>query len=543
MNPKFTFLLSLVLFLSFGLEGSVFSQNVNLTQGLRLHLKFNSSVDDLSANNLQSQLQGTFYRKDRFGNCEFSMAFNDYLQLLKIDREAFNNLNDFTVSVWIKTENSGFGTFLSVANSLRDNELNLNVLQDGTIGSNIRNQPDVPGILIDGNINIRDGNWHHIVLTRVGSSGEARIIVDNVLDVTKSMPLGVIQVSNGGAVLGNDQDCLAGCYNQNQQYLGLLDDLRVYDRVLNSDEIRGLFDLQEDESNQDPKGSLESVETCQQSYTIGLKRSFDSFSWNTGATTNTIQVTSSGEYIVTGLIGDCTYSDTTQVQLGQSPDLQILADELDLTCKSSIQLTADGAFDSFEWSNGHVGNTLTVDSPGVYYVEGSNNCGLVRSNEVVVIESQIIEEVSIAVERVFTDCGDRFLLSASDGLLDYSWSTGENSNFIQVAEDGEYSVTAINACGEQLTQIISVEGLGRINYSIPNAFTPNGDNTNDTFELDQRLLGSRLIVFNRWGQKVFEDLDYQNDWDGNDAQDGVYYYSIDHRCLIRQVKGWLTIIR
>lgn len=542
-SSKLVFHFSFVVIFFFSSRYLALAQNVNLDQGLKLYLKFNSNLEDRSEDGLNSELEGTFFRKDRFGNCEYSLAFDDYLQLLKIDKEAFNNLSDFTVSVWIKTENSGFGTFLSVANALRDNELNLNVLQDGTIGSNIRNQPNVPGILIDGDINIRDGDWHHVVLTREGSSGEARIIVDNVLDVTKTMPFGDIQVAEGGAVLGNDQDCLAGCYSQNQQYLGLLDDLRVYDRVLNSNEITALFGLVEDESNQEPFGSFESVESCDQDLTIGLKRSFDSFTWNTGATTSTINVSSNGQYIVTGLIGDCIYSDTTQVQLNQVSVLEVLNQGLDLTCSSSIVLTADGAFDSFEWSNGEMSSSLTVTEPGVYYVEGTNDCGLVRSEEVVVTKSQVTEEVTISQERVSTSCGASFLLSASSGLQSYMWSTGESSSTIQVADDGEYSVSAINECGEQLTNTISVVGLGRRSYFIPNAFTPNGDLTNDYFEIDQRLLGSRLFIFNRWGQKIFEDLDYQNDWDGQEAQSGVYYYSVENECLIRQIKGWVTIIR
>ncbi|NVJ45744.1 MAG: gliding motility-associated C-terminal domain-containing protein [Cytophagia bacterium] len=519
-------------------------QDVNLEQGLRYYIKFNSSLEDRSSNNIQSDLDGTVYRKDRFGNCDFALGFEGYLQLLKIGKEAFNNLSDFSVSLWMKTENSGFGTFLSVANSSRDNELNLNVLQDGTIASNIRNQPNVPGIRIDGSKSVKDGEWHHVVLTRLASTGMARIYVDNTLDAEKQMPLGVIQVSDNGAVLGNDQDCLAGCYSANQQYYGLLDDLRVYDRVLNNNEIKALFDLSEAEANQEPLGSVESVETCDQQLTLSLKRAFDSFTWNTGATTSTINVSSSGQYIVTGMVADCIYSDTTNVQINQIPDLQISANELDLTCNSSIELVVNGvSFDSYEWSNGEAGATLLVDTPGTYYVQGTYDCGIVTSNQIVVTKSQIIEEVGIIKERIYTDCGDRALLTASGGLDNYLWSTGENSDFIQVDEGGEYTVTAYNVCGDQLTASVIVEGMSRDSYFIPNAFTPNGDRINDYFELDQRLLGAKLLIFNRWGQRIYESLEYKNDWSGQNAQSGVYYFSIDHECLLRPIKGWVRILK
>lgn len=66
---------------------------------------------------------------------------------------------------------------------------------------------------------------------------------------------------------------------------------------------------------------------------------------------------------------------------------------------------------------------------------------------------------------------------------------------------------------------------------IPNVFSPNGDNKNDFFEIkfltDQPT--KELTVYNRWGVKVFENLNYDNKWDGKttDGQalsEGTYFY-------------------
>ena len=74
---------------------------------------------------------------------------------------------------------------------------------------------------------------------------------------------------------------------------------------------------------------------------------------------------------------------------------------------------------------------------------------------------------------------------------------------------------------------------------IPNVFTPEpaSPGTNDFFQivldesnknpdilLSTYYQSSVLVVFNRWGKKVYESNDYQNDWDGGDLPDGVYYY-------------------
>jgi len=37
----------------------------------------------------------------------------------------------------------------------------------------------------------------------------------------------------------------------------------------------------------------------------------------------------------------------------------------------------------------------------------------------------------------------------------------------------------------------------------------------------------RVTIFNRWGTQVFHSDDYQNDWDGGDVSDGVYFYVIE----------------
>lgn len=60
---------------------------------------------------------------------------------------------------------------------------------------------------------------------------------------------------------------------------------------------------------------------------------------------------------------------------------------------------------------------------------------------------------------------------------------------------------------------------------IPNVFTPGKiDGLNDTFVIENLLPNSHLIVYNRWGTKVYESKDYKNDWTGDKHSDGVYYY-------------------
>ncbi|GEM_PF-5285595 len=84
-------------------------------------------------------------------------------------------------------------------------------------------------------------------------------------------------------------------------------------------------------------------------------------------------------------------------------------------------------------------------------------------------------------------------------------------------------------------------------FRIPNVFTPNGDGKNDTFVIVgvKDYNNAELIVFNRWGNEVFRDVNYQNTWDGGNLNEGTYYYILKLRKAGGEEvkKGWVLIKR
>lgn len=84
-------------------------------------------------------------------------------------------------------------------------------------------------------------------------------------------------------------------------------------------------------------------------------------------------------------------------------------------------------------------------------------------------------------------------------------------------------------------------------FKIPNVFTPNGDGRNDTFV----ILGldgfdnAELTVFNRWGNEVYRNRNYKNNWDGNNLNEGTYYYLIVLKKAGKESvhKGWVLLKR
>ena len=87
---------------------------------------------------------------------------------------------------------------------------------------------------------------------------------------------------------------------------------------------------------------------------------------------------------------------------------------------------------------------------------------------------------------------------------------------------------------------------------VPNAFTPNNDGTNDTFLPVSNCDFSEytFMIFNRWGEKLFETNNPENSWDGNHMGKlfpvGVYVYLVKykHQDIHEMTKtGSFTLIR
>ena len=83
---------------------------------------------------------------------------------------------------------------------------------------------------------------------------------------------------------------------------------------------------------------------------------------------------------------------------------------------------------------------------------------------------------------------------------------------------------------------------------VPNTFTPNGDGTNDRWEIEylDSYPGAVLEVYNTVGQLVFRSFGYSNPWDGTmngrKLPAGTYYYVLDPKNKRKKVAGYVTIL-
>lgn len=73
---------------------------------------------------------------------------------------------------------------------------------------------------------------------------------------------------------------------------------------------------------------------------------------------------------------------------------------------------------------------------------------------------------------------------------------------------------------------VSQEEITVLPMLIPNTITPNGDQVNDTFEIPgiNKFSRNEILIFNRWGNHVFESKGYKNDWGAEGLVSGSYFY-------------------
>lgn len=132
------------------------------------------------------------------------------------------------------------------------------------------------------------------------------------------------------------------------------------------------------------------------------------------------------------------------------------------------------------------------------------------------------------------------------GPFSYLWSPGmQNTTSVTVAPEQltTYTIEVTDSCGTKTVgQNITVVILCEL--EVPDIITPNGDGSNDLLIIEnlEQYPNSILQIFDRWGRKVYESIDYQNDWNGGTLAVGTYFYVLT-RNDEKSYHGTLTILR
>lgn len=198
------------------------------------------------------------------------------------------------------------------------------------------------------------------------------------------------------------------------------------------------------------------VDLCQgESVVLSAPAGYASYLWNSGQTTQSITVTSSGVYnvVVTDAFGCSSLPSanvTVTVNLIPATPVITASGPLNFCAGDSVTLSAPAGFATYLWSNGETTQSILVTSSGVFTVTvGSiEGCTSLPSAPVTVVVSPYPATPVIVANGPTTFCnGGSVVLTASAGYISYLWSNGETTQSITVTISGTYSVIVTDASG------------------------------------------------------------------------------------------------
>lgn len=296
-----------------------------------------------------------------------------------------------------------------------------------------------------------------------------------------------------------------------------------------------------------------------------------SYIWNDAAhtTTDTLSHLYEGStYTVT--VSDqnqCTATATTQIGVVLQP-LDIVQDSIaDISCFGSddgyISVSiSNSTHDSYQWSPAGSDSVLTHLTPGTYSLTVTDPAGCSGTMSFTIHEPPAVTLEVLPADTLIRE-GDAVyftsLLSPAPATVSYTWEPATGLNCSTCAEPvfqsgaGTYQyaimVSYNGVC--HLTDTVRVKVYSEHLLYIPNAFTPNGDGTNDIFYAYP--VGAKYFnmkVFDRWGEKVFESFDPGIGWNGSYRgrvqEPGSFVYLVDatfNDGYTTHSKGTVTLIR
>ncbi len=292
----------------------------------------------------------------------------------------------------------------------------------------------------------------------------------------------------------------------------------------------------------------------------------DEYLWNTGDTTRYVPVTYSGNFSVLVTKEGCTNSDDVIISVNSPDSLRIDSVVVkDITCfgaadgqilvfskgeGSYYEFSADNG-ESWEANSGHFDNLPAGSDYAIQIVEDSA-CSMTWPGNVTIEEPEDIVVEARLVSPSCEICQDgQIYIDLKGGTPPYDilWSNFETGRKRTGIGIGPYSVSITDSARCKTLTTIEL-GMDNQALSIPDAFTPNADGSNDSWIIAalDGFPDAVVQVFDRRGKLIFESPPgYPEPWDGKYNDDflpvGTYYYIIKLNDLLDLISGSLTIIR
>lgn len=305
-----------------------------------------------------------------------------------------------------------------------------------------------------------------------------------------------------------------------------------------------------------------------------------SYLWSTGETTSSIIINTNNEYKVL-IYNFCdTIRDSVTVNLsGSIIDFSVVQAE---ACQDSsftfIDESVNVASDAiYNWDFGDGTSSSDINPTHKYTASDSFNISLTitsgncenteTKNKFIIVYPTPVAKFEFTPKVLSTkEPIAQFINTSSSDATVFIWNfSGVNTNSILQNPEVTYpedpgktypvnlTVQNIYGCTNDITRYISVEDV--ISLYVPNAFTPASIGDNSVFQPEVASgidpYNFRLLIFNRWGEIIFESRNYDKHWNGKYAnefvEEGAYIWQIDFKETASSkdhtFRGHVTVLR
>ncbi|PCH69810.1 MAG: hypothetical protein COC01_00475 [Bacteroidetes bacterium] len=271
---------------------------------------------------------------------------------------------------------------------------------------------------------------------------------------------------------------------------------------------------------------------------------YSDYLWNDGSGDRYLTAQRPGTYWVT-VTGYCGAQDKDTITVTTDTSRFFnLGNDTMICLGSNFLLEVDSVYASYIWSDGSANSYFNTLPPITVWVEITNSTGCSSSDTIKFASLDLTDSLNIGTDT--TVCEDSQLkLVADTGYTYYEWQDGTNDTVLYITSSGLFWVTAKNQCYTVVDTVkVDFEDCnGNVSEFVPNVFTPNNDGINDVFTIRGMPDDCTLIVFNRWGQKIYYSTNYQGNWDGGILNPDVYYYILKCKEDNKRFHGFVRILK
>lgn len=440
--------------------------------GLSAYLSFQenfTNYNDISPYNHTTAVNGTLsFTSDRFGSAGQAVQGGSGSLGISENSFTYDYLDTFSISVWFtKSMNLGgrlFSTETTTSNFFISQQSNIE------LGFHFGSQSNV---LLG---NVYDVNWHHAVYVYEGST--AMLYLDGIMvDVTIIDTTQVLSYSAQHQI-GSNASSIVGL----DYWDGKFDDLAIWNRALTFCEIQSIFQSQFQYSLISAGPDLQ---ICV-GYEISLQaQNAVSATWSDGVFNGVPFIPTLSSYVLTGTdVNGCIGTDTLFINLIQT----VYVNQNVTSCTP------------------YLFNGQLLTNSGTYT---SSFNSILGCDSIVTVQFQLLQPPNLST----TNISGNFLQTTQAPNYAYQWYNcdtqepilGANDYLFQVLDSAWYQVVAINSCGSDTSECVSLypdAGVSAEISFVP-VILPNPNNGDFSITIPTNLVGESIQILSIDGSTLF----------------------------------------